>query len=184
MRETQRNTFNRRVGDLLIASALVLLGIVFVVRFPSPSPPVPEPAPVKKTPHSLPHLGEQPDILSRAPLQSSDLPPYPSDFYRTIIDNNLFRPLGWTPLRPVEPYRLLGTILSTDEKTPPQAILQSTAGNQTHIVSIGSTLDAATKIVDIQPKQVTLDRRGQQRILKLEASLWMNAVKGRSSHRR
>ena len=30
-------------------------------------------------------------------------------YYRTIIDNNLFRPLGYrTPPRPIEPYRLLG----------------------------------------------------------------------------
>lgn len=81
-------------------------------------------------------------------------------FYQTIIDNNLFRPLGWTPPRPVEPYRLLGIILPTDEKTPPQAIIQvSTAGNKTHIVNISDTLDADTKVVDIQPKQVVLDRQ-------------------------
>ena len=42
-----------------------------------------------------------------------------SDFYRTIIENNLFRPLGWTPPRPVEPYRLIGTILPIDANTPP-----------------------------------------------------------------
>ena len=34
-------------------------------------------------------------------------------FYRMIINNNLFRPLGWTPPRPIEPYRLLGTLLPT-----------------------------------------------------------------------
>ena len=40
------------------------------------------------------------------------LPPVAFDsfaYYRTIIDNNLFCPLGWTPPRPVEPYRLIGT---------------------------------------------------------------------------
>lgn len=31
-------------------------------------------------------------------------------YYRTIIENNLFRPLGWTPPRPVEPYRLIGAL--------------------------------------------------------------------------
>ena len=40
-----------------------------------------------------------------------------SDFYHTIIDNNLFRPLGWTPPRPQEPYRLLGTIIPIDAKS-------------------------------------------------------------------
>ena len=106
-------------------------------------------------------------------------------YYRTIIDNNLFRPLGWTPPRPVEPYQLLGTILPTDEKIPPQAIIQvSTAGNKTHIVSIGDTLDADTKIVDIQPKQVVLDRTGQQTTLKLDTSPWISTSKGRFSRRR
>ena len=106
-------------------------------------------------------------------------------YYSTIIDNNLFRPLGWT--RPVSPpaYRLLGTMVPKDEKTPPQAIIQvSTAGNKTHIVSIGDTLDADTKIVDIQPKQATLDRAGQQTTLKLNPSPWISTAKGRFSHRR
>lgn len=184
MSETQRKTFNPRACGLLIAGAFILLGIVFVVRFPSPSLPIPEPAPVKETPHSSPRLGKQPHILSRAPFQSSNLPPAQPDFYRTIIDNNLFRPLGWTPSRPIEPYRLLGTMVPKDGKIPPQAIIQAAAGNKTHIVSIGDTLDADTKIVDIQPKQVTLDSKGQRRILKLDTSAWINASKRRFSHRR
>lgn len=88
-------------------------------------------------------------------------------FKRTIIDNNLFRPLDWRPPRPIEPYRLLGTKLARDAKTPPQAIIQSTAGNQTYIVSIGEKLDASTSLVSIEGKQVTLSTNGQQRTLHL-----------------
>ena len=55
-------------------------------------------------------------------------------FYRTIIDNNLFYPLGWTPPRPTEPYRLIGTKLAIDANTLPQVIIQSTAGEKTYIV--------------------------------------------------
>ncbi len=186
MSKTQRNLINKRVGNLLIAGALVLLGIVFVVSFPSPSPPIPEPAPVKGTLNAPSRLSEQPRTPSRARFQSSPLPSASqSDFYRTIIDNNLFRPLGWT--RPVPPpaYRLLGTIVPKDGKTPPQAIIQvSTAGNKTHIVSIGDTLDVNSKVVDIQSKQVTLDRKGQRKILKLDTSAWLNTSKRRFSHRR
>ena len=93
-----------------------------------------------------------------------------SDFYRTIIDNNLFRPLGWTPPRPKEPYRLLGTIIPVDAKTPSRAIIQNTVGNQTHIVTIGDTLDTDTHITDIQTKHVTLKKNGQQRQLTLKSS--------------
>ena len=64
-----------------------------------------------------------------------------SEFYRTIIDKSLFRPLGWTPPRQKEPYRLLGTLIPTDKDTPPQAILQSTATRPTHIVRICDTPD-------------------------------------------
>lgn len=180
MKERQRNFSNRRAGYLLIAGALFLLGsLVVVVRFPAPSPP----SPVKATPTSARRQG----IASRpiSHFQSSDLPASQSDFYRTIIDNNLFRPLGWTLPRPVEPYRLLGTILPRDGHTAPQAIIQvSTAGDKTHIVSIGDTLDMNTKVVDIQPKQVVLDRVGQQTTLKLDTSPWISTSKGHFSHRR
>ncbi len=93
-----------------------------------------------------------------------------SDFYRTIIDNNLFRPLGWTPPRPKEPYHLLGTIIPRDAKTPPKAIIQDTVGNQIHIITIGDTLDSNTYVTDIQTKHVTLKKNGQQRQLTLKGS--------------
>ena len=94
-----------------------------------------------------------------------------SDFYRTIIDNNLFRPLGWTPPRPKEPYRLLGTIIPTDAKTPSRAIIQNTVENQTYIVTIGDALDTNTHVTDIQTKHVTLKKNGKQRQLTLKSSL-------------
>ena len=92
-----------------------------------------------------------------------------SDFYRTIIDNNLFRPLGWTPPRPQEPYRLLGTIIPIDSKFSSKAIIQNTLRNQTHIVTIGDTLDTDTLVTDIQTKHVTLKKNGQQRHLTLKS---------------
>ena len=93
-----------------------------------------------------------------------------SDFYRTIVDNNLFRPLGWRPARPREPYRLLGTLLPSDGETPPQAILQRTTTGRTDTVTIGETLDTDTIVTDIQPKQVTLKTNGKHRTLGLNTS--------------
>lgn len=94
-----------------------------------------------------------------------------SDFHRTIIDKNLFRPLGWRPPRPKEPYRLLGTILPTHGN--PQAILQATAENKIYTVTRGDKLDTDTTITDIQAKQVTLKKAGQQRTLKLTLRPWL-----------
>ncbi|MYB92661.1 hypothetical protein F4167_11010 [Candidatus Poribacteria bacterium] len=106
----------------------------------------------------------------RTPTRNEDLetlkPFQQSDFYRTIIDNNLFRPLGWTPPRPIEPYRLIGTLLPRSDTTPPKAIIQTTAGQKTYIVSIGEPLDAETEVVSIEGnQQVTLSTNGQQRTL-------------------
>ena len=101
--------------------------------------------------------------LSRSP---HDAPEFDSQsFSMTIVENNLFRPLGWQPTRPVEPYRLLGTILARDANTPPEAIIKSSTGHQTYIVTLGSNLDVDTQVVDIQSKQVTLSTQGQHRTL-------------------
>jgi len=95
-----------------------------------------------------------------------------SDFYRTIIDNNLFRPLGWHPPRQKEIYRLLGTLIPADGNTPSQAILQSTTTKTIYVVNIGDTLDPDTIITNIQPKQVTLEKAGQKpRVLTLNPTL-------------
>ena len=157
MSETQQTFFNQRAGGLWIAGALVLLAVVFVVRLLASDPVRRDPEPVKeRTAVSEPRRVHQPP-----PVFDTEA------YYRTIIDNNLFRPLGWTPPRPIEPYRLIGTILPRSETTPPKAIIQSTAGQKTYIVSTGDKLDASTEVVSIEGKQVTLSTQGQQRTLML-----------------
>ena len=96
-----------------------------------------------------------------------------SGFYRMIIDNNIFRPLGWRPPRKREPYRLLGTLLPTTANTPKQAILQVNTSKQTHIVKIGDKLDADTTVIDIHPKAVQLEKDGHPRTLKLNTAPWI-----------
>jgi len=151
-----RTLFNGRVRYLCIAGAFFLLLIVFVVRIlsssPSPAAPVNESAV-----ETVPRRVQQP--LPRVFDSES--------FYRTIIENNLFRPLGWTPPRPIEPYRLIGTILPRDADTPPKAIIQTTAGQQTYIVTTGEQIDALTEVVSIESKSVTLSTNWQQRTLHL-----------------
>ncbi len=93
-----------------------------------------------------------------------------TDFYRTIVDNNLFRPLGWRPPHPREPYRLLGTLIPADANTPKQAIVQRTPTGSTYTVRIGEMLDTDTTVVDIQPKQVTLENAGVRRTLHLNTT--------------
>lgn len=104
-----------RFCGLWIAGAFVLLLIVVVVRFLSSSekvagrvhcvlplslPPIPEPVKMETLP--------APRRFHRTPQSVFDS----EADYSTIIDNPLFRPLGWRPPRPIEPYRLLGTKLA------------------------------------------------------------------------
>ena len=112
MSERDSRPFNKRACGFLIAGAFILL--VIVVAALKETPP-----PVAVT-----------DAVSPLPPRRVDLIPPVFDaqsYYQTIIDNNLFRPLGWTPPRPKEPYRLIGTIHPTDDRTPPKSILQSTS---------------------------------------------------------
>ena len=155
MSERQRTLFKRACG-LLIAGAFVLLAIVFALK--SETPPI-ETRSVKVV---------EPSAVRRV----QRTPPSPvmevsETYYRTIIENNLFRPLGWMPPRPVEPYRLLGTIDPTDVSSPPRAILQTTAGKTAYIVSVGDRLDTETKVVSIEGKAVVLETAGEQRTLHL-----------------
>ena len=93
-----------------------------------------------------------------------------TEFYRVIIDNNLFRPLGWRPPRPRETYRLLGTILPTDANIPKQVILEKNPVGRIYTVTIGETLDTDITVTDIQPKQVTLEKAGVRRTLHLNTT--------------
>ncbi|MDE0016629.1 MAG: hypothetical protein OXU51_10605 [Candidatus Poribacteria bacterium] len=73
-----------------MAGAFVLLAIVFVVRFPASMPVgLRDPEPVKeRTAETKPRRVHQ---TPSAVFEVSET------YYRTIIDNNLFRPIGWTP---------------------------------------------------------------------------------------
>lgn len=55
----------------------------------------------------------------------------------------------------------------TPRRQTPTAILQSTIGNTTHIVTTGEQIDARTEVVNIQPKEVTLSTNGQRHTLHL-----------------
>ncbi|MCY3549911.1 MAG: hypothetical protein OXH39_05570 [Candidatus Poribacteria bacterium] len=90
-----------------------------------------------------------------------------TDFYRTIIDNNLFRPLGWTPPRPVSPYRLLGTLVSgaTDGVWVSKAIIA--VRGEMRVVEIGDSLNAETKVLGIDRHSVLLETSGKEQVLTL-----------------
>ncbi len=84
-----------------------------------------------------------------------------SDFYQTIIRNNLFAPLG-TDLHqkpaPGATLTLVGTFVSEDP-THSTALIKNETTNQQARFVIGEIFDDF-QVVEIQPKQVTLDHNG------------------------
>ena len=141
MSETQLTLSNRRVRDFLIAGVSVLVAIFLALNL---SKPTPEPLTLSGTPEPS---------LRRVPVTTS--PVFEAEaFKKTIIDNNLFRPLGWTRPGPPPAYRLTGTIIPRDSKTAPQALILATAAQQIHIVIPGDKLAADTTVIEVRSKHV------------------------------
>ena len=149
--------FLRRAGYLLIAGASLLLWVFFLFRS------------YGARTETVLTVKVVPVDATSSRRQSSPVIDFDSEvsYYRPIIEYNLFRPLGWTPPRPIEPYRLIGTILPRDANTPPKAIIQSIAGNKTYIVTLGEKIDALTEVVSIESKSVVVSTDGEHRTLHL-----------------
>jgi len=93
----------------------------------------------------------------------NDLPHNPESFYQFIIDNNLFRSLGWQPPKQQPIYTLIGTAVSQNTSDSKAFILERRS-NRFHIVKLGETLGDA-RVKKIQSKQVTLREKGKDIIL-------------------
>ena len=86
-------------------------------------------------------------------------------FYRTIIENNIFHPLGWIPPVPPPVYRLLGTVIATDG-TDGHAILQEIASERLYFLTVGDKVDDAT-VTKIHATTVKLEKDRKIYTLKL-----------------
>ena len=95
-----------------------------------------------------------------------------------IIDNNLFRPLGWTPPDNEPAYSLVGTAVDANGAIA-QATLLEKRSNRYHFVTVGQKLGDIT-VKDIQAKQVILDKAGEPITLKTETIQFLTTNRGRS----
>ena len=102
-------------------------------------------------------------------------------FYKEIIDNNLFRPLGWTPPNNESAYSLIGTAVGADGGLS-QATLLEKRSNRYHFVTIGTKLGDMT-VKDIQAKQVTLDKAGKPIALKAGELQFLTTSRDRDGSR-
>ena len=93
-----------------------------------------------------------------------------TECYRTIIDDTLFRPLGWRKPVPRDPYQLLGTLVSgaTEGVWVSKAVIS--VGGEVRILGIGDALDGKTRVLGIDRHSVVLEQGGKARVLRLSVS--------------
>lgn len=82
-----------------------------------------------------------------------------ADFYRTIIDNNIFRPLGWRPPNKEPEYKFIGTSVEKNGAKS-EAYVREQRSNKFYMVTIGDKVgDAVVK--EISEKEIILDKDGE-----------------------
>ncbi len=82
------------------------------------------------------------------------------EFYKPIIENNIFRRLGWKPPKKPEEFILYGTA-STEDERKSKAYIYETQSKRLHTVKVGDTIGKA-KITEIGEKQVKMDKDGKE----------------------
>ena len=81
------------------------------------------------------------------------------DFYKVIIDNNIFRPLGWRPPNKEPEYSYIGTTVN-ENAAKSEAYVHERRSNKFYMVTIGDNVgDAVVK--EITEKEIILDKNGE-----------------------
>ena len=94
------------------------------------------------------------------------------EYYKVIVDNNLFRPLGWRSPNNKPRYTLIGTWISSNSMIAKALILEQRS-NQTYYVSIGDKVGEAT-VESIKSNQVSLDLSGDVKMVKSESMQFLS----------
>ncbi|MCY4404519.1 MAG: hypothetical protein OXD54_18290 [Candidatus Poribacteria bacterium] len=100
-----------------------------------------------------------------------------SDFYKAIVDNSLFRPLGWRPPNKEPDYNFIGT--ATDENgVISKAFLEERRSNNFYTAMVGDKVgDAVVK--EIKENQIILDKNGES--ITLKGGTWQPIKAGGSN---
>ena len=83
-----------------------------------------------------------------------------SSFYQVIIDNSLFRPLGWRPPNKEPEYAFVGTTIDINGTEKSEAYVLERRSNRFYTASVGDEVgDAIVK--EIKEKEIILDKDGE-----------------------
>ena len=93
------------------------------------------------------------------------------DYFKVIVDNNIFRPLGWRPPKKEPEYTLIGTT-SIPNGAYSEAIILERRSKQMRTVKVGETFGKVS-VKEIKPKQVILDDNGKEIKLKMSSQQFL-----------
>ncbi len=82
------------------------------------------------------------------------------DYYSVIVNNNIFRPLGWRPQKREPEYGFIGTRVAEDASKS-VGYVEERRSNRTHTVGIGDKIGDAV-VTDIRDKEILLDKDGEK----------------------
>lgn len=108
---------------------------------------------------------------NRNPINQSE-PQGNAAFYQVIVENNIFRPLGWKEPIIAPKYALIGTIINSRGGMA-KALLKENASNRTYYVTTGEKVGAAT-VEKIKSRQVRLNISGEILTLKAPSIQFLN----------
>ena len=93
-------------------------------------------------------------------------------YYDVIVENNLFRPLGWTPPKRQPKYALIATLLESRGGAA-KALLMENASEKTFYVTVGEKIGDMT-VESIKARQVKLNTSGEVLTLKVPSIAFLN----------
>ena len=82
------------------------------------------------------------------------------DYYRTIVDNNIFRPLGWRPPNKEPEYKFIGTSVNDKNSAKLEAYVKERRSGKSYFVTIGDKV-GDTVVKEISEKEIILDKDGE-----------------------
>lgn len=98
------------------------------------------------------------------------------NFYRVIVENNLFRPLGWRKPKERSQYALIATKIQPKGKIKEAFVIENRS-NKYYTVSVGEKVGEAT-VEKIEDNQISLNIAGKVTTLKADAGPFLSKSGG------
>lgn len=95
-----------------------------------------------------------------------------ADFYQPIVENNLFRPLGWRKPDDEPEFTLIGTLIESNNQRA-KAFLKERRSNQYYPVSVGEKVGDAV-VESIKPNEVSLGKDGKMVTLRADSNRFLD----------